>query len=85
MCLPLGLHGDLKLRLQKSDDELKAWYPTVIARYAGEPIPGDVFRFWNAEADLWVGASLTPARKLTRNEQSIADSAAVIRQLEGRR
>lgn len=84
MCVPHTLHEDLQRRLQKTDADLRAWYPTVIASQSGESLPSDVFRFWNAEADRWTGARVqtVSGRPQTRNEASIAAAKRIIDDLE---
>lgn len=57
LCVPWGLHAEFKARLGVPDAEarLTAWYPTVVARYAGRPIGDDLFAFWRNELASWVG------------------------------
>ena len=59
--VPGNLHADFISKLggdqETADAELRAWYPTVAARYAGQPIGEDDFTFWRARFREWVGTS----------------------------
>lgn len=61
LCVQPGQHAEFIRRLggEDADARLRAWYPTVIAKYAGRPIGDDVFAFWNHEFAAWVGTVTT--------------------------
>lgn len=62
LCVPMGLHTEFKARLGADDAHvrLKAWYPTVVAKYAGQPVGDDLFAFWRNEFAAWVGTVTAP-------------------------
>ena len=66
MCVPVGIHSEFKARLGASDADarLMAWYPTVVLKYAGQPIGDSVFEFWRNELAAWQGSVTSrPARR----------------------
>lgn len=75
MCVPLGLHADCKARLgtDDADARLRAWYPTVIARFDGQPIGDDIFAFWRSEFAAWVGTVAAPAARKPVNAGGAGD------------
>lgn len=87
-CVPYGLHDEFCKALGVPRDEaearLKAWYPTVIAGYAGVPIGDDVFALWRNEFAGWVGTvSRKPvATESTREGRTLAAAARTAAALE---
>lgn len=84
-CLPFGLHDELVKGLGGADAEarLKAWYPTVIAKYSGRPIGDDTFEFWRNEFACWVGTVTSrpspPVRdKATQANDAMHEALAII-------
>jgi hypothetical protein len=59
LCVPYQLHQQFQKQGLKTSDELKAWYPTVVAGVNGQPV-GDLFAFWRVSFDNLVG---TPVKK----------------------
>ncbi len=55
VCVHRSLHDDLKRKGGKTDDDLRAWYPTVLEKYEGKAIGDDEFNFWRNEFGAWVG------------------------------
>lgn len=57
ICVPLRLHFEFVGRLvgDNAAERLRAWYPTVVARYDGRDFGDDVFQFWKNEFAGWVG------------------------------
>jgi hypothetical protein len=57
MCVTLGQHAQFKARLgtTDADDRLRAWYPTVVAGFAGREIGDPLFAFWDNAFAAWVG------------------------------
>jgi hypothetical protein len=57
LCIPWGLHSNFVARLNvpDADARLRAWYPTVVAQYEGQPIGDDLFAFWRHAFQAWIG------------------------------
>lgn len=70
MCVPYALHENFQKRGQKSDSDLLAWYPTVIAKMNGQPLGDDLFDFWRNQFGAWVGlASKKSSSFETKNDR----------------
>lgn len=93
VCVPYGLHSEFMGRLCTEDaaPRLKAWYPTVLAKYAGRPIGDDLFDFWRHEFAAWVGTvTAKPAQAPPGRGQRVATAfdeaeAALVAQAATRR
>lgn len=77
LCVPLGMHAEFcgRLGTQDADARLRAWYPTVVARYAGMEIGDNLFQFWRNEFAAWVGTvtsqpSSAPLTRGAKNSQA---------------
>jgi hypothetical protein len=72
LCVPAALHRELIGRLGRDTAaaDLRAWYPTVVTRYAGQPVTEDAFPFWRREFAAWLGP-------MDRPKVSVAVSPAV--------
>jgi hypothetical protein len=57
ICVPMVLHADFTGRLgtRTADTDLLRWYPTVVAKFDGQPLGDDLFAFWRNEFAAWVG------------------------------
>jgi uncharacterized protein YdaU (DUF1376 family) len=89
LCIPAFLHREFvgKLAKPEADRELRAWYPTVIAQYAGQPIGDESIAFWRNHFASWVGTVTTKpgARRLSSAESNLRGLAEDMALLEGRR
>lgn len=87
-CVPFGLHDEfckaLGVPRDEAESRLKAWYPTVIAGYAGVPIGDDAYALWRNEFAAWVGTvSRKPvATESTREGRTLAAAARTTAALE---
>lgn len=81
MCVQRRLHLDFVSRLGGEDAEakLRAWYPTVIARYEGQPIGDDVFAFWRHEFAAWVGTVTAPPQPASGRRTAAQTTIATAR------
>lgn len=95
ICVPMTLHADLMGRLgtRTADTDLLDWYPTVVAKFAGQPLGDDLFAFWRNEFAAWVGTVTTAPsqRRPTAVESNLRglhddlSASASVALLEGRR
>ncbi len=83
LCVPFGMHTEFRQRLGGEDAErrLRAWYPTVVARYADQPIGDGVFEFWRNEFAAWVGT--VTQRQGTSTARTTRTLSAAQRVIEG--
>jgi hypothetical protein len=61
--VPGALHLEFVSKLggdpDDADGHLRRWYPTVAAKFEGQPIGDDDFRFWRARFREWVGTTVS--------------------------
>jgi len=64
LCVPAFLHREFvgKLHREGADAELRAWYPTVVERFAEVAIGDDALRFWRHEFAAFAGVVTAPPR-----------------------
>ncbi len=81
LCVPAFLHEEFtgKLGATDANARLRAWYPTVIARYAGVGVGEDALRFWRNEFATWVGtATSSPVTTTTKVGRTLAAGRRLI-------
>lgn len=78
LCVTRRLHADFLSRLGMADADarLRAWYPTVITRYAGQPIGDDVFAFWRNAFAAWVGTVTQKPQEASGKGHAVAQGVA---------
>lgn len=56
VCVHYSQHDEFIGRLGSPDahQRLLAWYPTVLARYEGQAVTDDMFRFWANSVSAWM-------------------------------
>ncbi len=83
-CVPASLHEEIKARTGKPDAEIRAFYSAAMKTWT-QPLPSDVFKFWNRLVDQWTGAQLpvgAQQRRLSRTEESMAASDRVAARID---
>jgi hypothetical protein len=74
LCVWPNLHREFMARGLKSDEELRAWYPAVVRRMAGQPLGDDLFDFWRNQFALWVGVVTTKPSGLKARTEATMDA-----------
>jgi hypothetical protein len=84
LCVPAFLHAEFigKLARPDADLHLRAWYPTVVASYAGIAVGDDAIRFWRHAFAAWVGSVTTAVTPATAAVPDAARTAAYLDELE---
>lgn len=79
LCVQWRMHRDFRSLGQKTDAELRAWYPTIVAKYEGQPIGDDPMRLWREEFRAWVGTAVqtTPTRPAPISRERVANRIGV--------
>jgi hypothetical protein len=75
LCVLAFLHREFIGKLggiPSADMELRAWYPSVLAKYQGVPVGDDALDFWRNEFREWVG---TVTRKAHSGRESIGEQS----------
>lgn len=80
LCVPVFLHREFvgKLARESADADLRAWYPSVVARYEGRAVGDAAPRFWRNEFEQWVGVVTVPAAP-PRSDKGARTAAAADR------
>jgi translation initiation factor IF-1 len=62
--VPGSLHAEFITKVGGDENEARAkliaWYPTIAAQYADQPIGDDDFTFWKARFREWIGTTVKP-------------------------
>lgn len=58
-CIPYFLHAEFtgKLGTASADEDLQAWYPAALTRFAGRAVGEDSLTFWRNNFAVWVGTA----------------------------
>lgn len=86
VCVPRGLHLEFVKRLAGEDreDRVRAWYPTVFAKYEGREIGDTLWTFWQNEFASWVGTVTSKPATGSRTGDSMDAAKASLRERLGK-
>ncbi len=78
-CVPAFLHKQFMGKGHKSEKQMLAWYPTVIAAVKGTPVGEDGLVFWRAKFAAWIGNSSA------RRGSAVPDAGETLAYIRGER
>lgn len=85
-CVPRWLHAEFvgKRGGEPFEGEVRAWYPTVLARYAGQPVGDRPVDFWRNAFAAWLGTVTAAPAAGARGTQAVGAFERAYASMEGR-